>query len=101
MSSRPAERRTTDLGIVMRAAGMGVEVVVGVVEAGLLGASGLGGIEHAERGGGLEPERLDAFDHGADLIEIALLRRAPSRAHAEPARARALRGPRLGDDRVE
>ena len=57
--------------------------------------------EHAERGAGLEPERLDARDHLADLVEIAVLGLAPGRAHAEAARAGRLGGARLGEHRVD
>ena len=61
----------------------------------------LAGGEHAERGAGFEPERLDAFDHGADRIEIAVLRLAPRRAHAEAAGAAGFRRARFVEHRVE
>src|SRR5580700_9660133 len=73
----------------------GVEVVIVEIEAGVFEPPRLAGGEHAERGAGLEPERLDALDHGADRIEIAILRLAPRRAHAEAAGAAGLRGARF------
>ena len=57
--------------------------------------------QHAERHAGLEPERFDALDHGANLIEIAILRRAPGGAHAEAAGAGVARGARFGEHLVE
>ena len=74
--------------------------MVVVVEAGGFQPRGLRRGQHAERRAGLEPERLDAGDHRADLIEIAILRRAPGGAHAEARRAARLRRSRLGDDGV-
>src|SRR5271170_2219023 len=68
-----------------------VEIVIVIVEAAILEPLRLRAGEHAERGAGLEPERLDALDHGADGIEIAVLRRAPRRPHAEAALAAVLR----------
>jgi hypothetical protein len=53
--------------------------------------------QHAERGAGFEPDRLDAFDHGADLLEVAVLRLAPGRAHAEARGAVRLRRARFGE----
>ena len=71
------------------------------IETGVFQPPRLAGGEHAERGAGLEPERLDAFDHGADRIEIAILRLAPRRAHAEAAGAAGFRRARFGEHRVE
>ena len=79
----------------------GVEVVVVVVEAGGLQPRRLLGRQHAERGAGLEPQGLDALHHGADGIEIALLRAAPCRAHAEARGAAGFRRTRLAEHRVE
>src|SRR5262249_137724 len=64
----------------------GVEVMVVIVEAGCLEPPRLALREHAERGAGLEPDRFDGFDHRADLLEVAVLRLTPRRAHAEAAR---------------
>ncbi len=75
--------------------------MVVVVEAGGLETPRLALREHAERGAGLEPDRFDARDHLAHLVEVAVLRLAPGRPHAEAARARVFRRPRLGDDGVE
>ena len=44
---------------------------------------------------GVKAERLHALDHRADVLDVAILRRAPGRAHAEAARARRLRRLRL------
>jgi len=52
-------------------------------------------------GAGLEPQRLDALDHGADRLQIAILRRAPRRAHAEAARPGRARGTRLDQHRLD
>src|SRR2546429_3739535 len=76
----------------------GVEGVVVVVEAGGPETPRPALRGHAERGAGLEPDRFDARDHLAHLVEVAVLRLAPRRAHAEAARARAFRRPRLGAD---
>src|SRR2546422_1041969 len=97
MCSRPAESRTIDVGIVTRPPAL--------VRTNLIGSSGappcLREVKHAERGTGLEPERADARNHGADPVEIAILRLAPGCSHAEAARARALGGSRRGEDGVE
>ena len=57
--------------------------------------------QHAERGAGFEPERFHALDHRADLVEVAVLRLAPGRAHAEAAGAGLLGRARLGEHGVE
>ena len=75
--------------------------MVVVIEAGCLQPSGLRVRQHAERDAGLEPHRAHALDHGADLVEVAVLRLAPGRAHAEAAGAGILRGLRLGQHLVE
>ena len=77
----------------------GVEVVVVVVEARVLEAACLRRRQHAERRAGLEPERCDPFDHLDDLVEVAVLRASPGRAHAEARRAGLARGARARDDR--
>ena len=90
--------RGDDRAVIFR---RGVEVVVVVVEACRLETPRLWLVEHAKRGAGLEPDRLDAFDHRADLIEIALLGLAPRGAHAEAAGARTFRRARLGHDGID
>ena len=60
--------------------------MVVIVESGCLQPPRLRGIEHAERGAGLEPERFDALHHGANFIEVAILGLAPRGAHAKAAR---------------
>ena len=92
------DARGDDLAVKFR---RGVEVVVVIVETGFLEPLRLRRRQHAERDAGFEAQRLDAFDHGADLIEIAVLRRTPGRAHAEPAGAGSLRGTRFGQHGVE
>src|SRR6266702_1327299 len=74
--------RRDDLAVELR---RGVEVVIVVVEAGRFEPRRLLARKHAKRGAGLEPKCVDALDHGADLVEIALLRLAPGRPHAEAA----------------
>src|SRR5262249_39715924 len=88
--------RGDDLAVELR---RGVEIVVVVVEAGIFQPPRLRTGQHAERRAGLEPERLDALAPRAHSIGGAVLRIAPGRAHAEAARAGALRRLRLGDDR--
>ena len=90
--------RGDDRAVVFR---RGIEVVVVVIEAGRLETPRLVLREHAERGAGLEPNRLDAFNHLADVVEIAILGLAPRRPHAEAARARTLGRLRLGDDGID
>src|SRR5215813_6606058 len=79
----------------------GVEIVVVVVEAGHLETPRLARRQHAARGAGLEPDRFYAYDHLAHVVEVAVFRLAPRRSHAEAARGRALRRPRLGDDGID
>ena len=92
------DARGDDLAVEFR---RGVEIVVVVVEAGRLEPLRLRLGQHAERGAAFEPERAHAFDHGADLLEVAILRLAPGGAHAEAARAGALGGARLGQHGVD
>jgi hypothetical protein len=73
-----------DLAVELR---RGVEVVVVVVEAGLLQRNRLFRAEHAEGGAGLHAQlahRADHLGHGGDVL---VLGRAPGRAHAEARRA--------------
>ena len=72
-----------------------------VIEACVLEPPRLRRREHAERRTGLEPQRLDALDHGANAVEVAVLRLAPSRAHAEAAGAGRFCRARLGEHGVE
>ena len=85
--------RGDDLAVEFR---RGVEIVVVVVEAGVFQPARLSRLEHAERDAGLHAQRLHALDHGADLVEIAVLRRTPGRAHAEARGAAGLGRARLG-----
>ena len=62
---------------------IGVDVVVVVVEPGGLECRRLLAAEHAQRGAGLEAERLHFADHRGDLGDVAVLGRTPRRAHAE------------------
>ncbi len=76
--------------------GRGIEVVIVIVEAGVFQPFGLLGLEHAERHAGLHPECAHALDHLTNAIKIAILWRAPSRAHAKASRAGGLRGAGFG-----
>src|SRR5262249_20081214 len=90
--------RGDDRAVIFR---RGIEVVVVIVEAGRLEPPRLVLRPPSERGAGPEPDRFDTFAHRADLLEIAVLRLAPRRAHAEAARTRALGRPRLGEDGID
>ena len=90
--------RGDDLAVEFRRS---VEIVVVVVEAGGFQPRRLIGTEHTQRGAGLQAQRLDAFDHGADGFEIALLRRTPRGAHAEARSAAGLGRTRLGKHRLD
>ncbi len=79
----------------------GVEVVVVVVEAALLEPLRLRARQHAERDAGLQSQRLDAFHHVADRIEVTILGAAPGRAHAEALRAGIFGRARLGEHGLE
>src|SRR2546423_14470044 len=72
-----------------------------VVETGRFEPHRLLGCEHAKRGAGLEPKRLHPLNHRADLVEVALLRLAPGRPHAETAGAGGARGARLSEHSIE
>ena len=82
--------------------GRGVEVVVVVIEPGALELFRLAVLQHAQRRAGLEPERrarpTPCRQH---RLEVALLRTAPGRAHAEARGAVRLGGLRRGEDRVD
>ena len=71
--------------------GRRVEVVVVVIESGFLQRLRLAIFKHAQRGAGFESQRFDFAHHGQHRLEIAVLRTAPRRAHAEARRARGLR----------
>ena len=71
--------------------GAGVEVVVVVVETGGGEFLRLAGAEQAQRQAGFHAEVLDRAHHLDDAVEIAILRPAPGRAHAEAAGAPVLR----------
>lgn len=72
-----------------------VDVVIVIVEPGILQTCRVLRRQHAESHAGLHAERLDALDHGDDRIHVALLGRAPGRAHAIAGRARVARFLRL------
>ena len=80
--------------------GRGVEIVVVIIEASLLEAHGLRLRQHAEGDAAFQAERLDALDHGANRVEVAILRRAPGCAHAESARASLLGRPGFAQHRA-
>ncbi len=90
--------RVDDLAVELRRR---IEIVVVVVETGLLQRIGLRLRQHAERRAGFHAERLHRADHRGDLRDVAILRRAPRRAHAETRRAGGLRLLRLGEHRIE
>ena len=75
--------------------GIGIDVVVVIVQACVFQRMRLFAGEHAERRAGFQAERLDLADHRRDLGHIAILRRAPGRAHAEARRTGGLRLPGL------
>src|SRR5262249_38247452 len=79
----------------------GVEVVVVVIEPRAFQPLRLWRAEHAKRDTGFHAEFAHAFDHGADLIEIAVLRFAPGGTHAEPAGAGGLGRARLAEHGVK
>jgi hypothetical protein len=76
--------RADDLRVMARG---GVEVVVVVVEPRLLERAGLRCGQHAERRAGLEAEPPHLPDDSGELSDLARLRAAPRRAHAEARRA--------------
>src|SRR5690606_8525125 len=63
-----------------------VEVVVVVVESRLGQALGLPVPQEPQRRARFQPESLDLADHLEDRLELAVLRTAVRRAHAEPGR---------------
>ena len=85
--------RGDDLAVIL---GRGIEIMVVVVEAGLFKPLRLRRLEHAERDAGFQTHRLHALDHGANLVEIAVLRRTPSRTHTKARRAAFLGRTRFG-----
>ena len=90
--------RRNDLAVKL---GRGVQVVVVVVEAGVLQLLGLAFLQHAERGAGFHAEpahRLDHFDHA---VEVTLFGAAPCRAHAKTRRAFFAGSTRCGYHHIE
>ena len=63
--------------------GVGIEIVVVVIKPRVLELLGLAFLEHAERSAGFQTERFDLPHHLRDFFQIALLRSAPGRTHAE------------------
>nr|GEU28319.1 conserved hypothetical protein [Tanacetum cinerariifolium] len=63
--------------------GRRVQVMVVVIEAGVLQALRLFFFQHAQRGAGFQAQRLHFADHLLDLVHVAVLRAAPGGAHAE------------------
>src|SRR5207244_7392259 len=76
--------RSDDLPVEL---GGGVEVVVVVVETGLLEALRLAFAQQPQRRAGLQPERLYRAHPLGHLLEVFLLGTPPGRAHAEARRA--------------
>jgi len=69
-----------------------VQVVVVVVEAGILQLFGLAVLEHAQGDAGLQTQGLDGGNHFGDLVQVLVLRTAPGGAHAEAGCAPVLGG---------
>jgi hypothetical protein len=90
--------RVDDLVVELRRA---VEIVVVVIQPGRLELVRLRGAEHAERRAGFHAERAHRADHCGDLVDVAILRRAPGRAHAEARRPGRLGRARLVEHGVE
>ena len=87
--------RGDDLAVEVR---RGIEIVIVVIEPGVLQSLGLAVLEHAERRASLESQRLDLAHHRQHRFQIAIFRAAPCRAHAEAGRTCRLgRGRRGGD----
>jgi hypothetical protein len=85
--------RVDDLAVML---GRGIEIVVVVGQPRRLQRLCLAGAEHAERRAGFQAQRVDRAHHVGDLLDVAILRRAPGRAHAEATRAGLLGRARLG-----
>ena len=83
--------RGDDLAVELR---RGVEIVVVIVETGRLELGCLLRGEHSERGAALETRCAHRADHLGDHLEVARLRRAVGRAHAEAGGARGAGGGR-------
>ena len=81
--------------------GRGVDIVVVIVETRLLQALCLGRRQHAKRDAAFQAQRLDAFNHGADRVQILVLGAAPCGAHAEARGPGIARGARLGQHGVQ
>src|SRR6476620_5841731 len=72
-----------------------------IVEPGFFELLRLRGGEHAERCASLQTESLDALHHSTDLLQVAILGRAPGSSHAEAGRPRGFRRARFREHRVE
>ena len=90
--------RVDDLAVELRRA---IQVVIVVIQARRFQRLRLRRAQHAERRAGFHAERAHRADHLGDLLHIAILGRAPCRAHAEARRAGSFRLLRLVDDGVE
>ncbi len=73
-----------------------IQVVVVVVQAGLLERGGLLAAEHAQGGAGFQAQALHRAHDLGDLHHVTVLGAAPRGAHAEAAGAGALGGLRAG-----
>ncbi len=81
--------------------GRGVQVVVVVVQTGLLELFGLALAQHAERDAGLQAERLDRADHLGHGLQVVRLGATPGGAHAEALGAACLGGAGGGQHLVQ
>ena len=63
--------------------GVGIEVVVVVIQTGFFQFFGLAVLQHAQRDAGFHAQRFDFADHVRDDFQFLLFRAAPGRAHAE------------------
>ena len=74
------DARRHDLAVEL---GRGVEIVIVVIEAGVLQRLRLAGFQHAERAAGLEAFGLDRTDQIGHVCDLAILRSSPRSAHAK------------------
>src|SRR5512139_3737609 len=78
-----------------------VEIVIVVVESAILQPPRLIAAQHAERDASFHSKRLYALDHLADLVEIAVFRRAPCCTHAEARGPAGFRCARFGEHGID
>ena len=72
--------------------GRAVQVVVVVVQPGVLQGLGLLGLKHAQGHAGFQAQRADLAHHLGHPLHVALFRAAPGRAHAKTGGALVLGG---------